>query len=118
MRDEDDCGIPHDFLSDFEDLVGHGGGKQPALRVAGDQLEDLSDLLAEIPLKHLIGFVEDEQFQFIHGDPLALQQIHKPPGSPYDDLRRFHRLEDLLLLGETRPANGLINAHSEELGQT
>ena len=99
MRDQDDSGIPHDFLSDFEDLVGHGGGKQSTLGVAGDQLEDLRDLLAEIPLKHLVGFVKDQQFQLIHRDPLPLQQIHKPSGSPYDHLRRFHRLQDLLLLG-------------------
>src|SRR5579859_3688465 len=113
--DEDADGIAHEFLGDFEDVRGHGGGKEDSLGVLGEELEDVVDLVFETALllegymekryrKHLVCFVEDKHFDVVCAKgTTVLDHIEDSSRCTNNDVDTF--LEDSDIITDNGTAN-------------
>jgi len=65
VLDQNLGGVAHEVLGQSEDLVGQGSREESDLDVAWQVFENVLDLFLETTREHLIGFVENEQFQVV-----------------------------------------------------
>ena len=66
------------FADQFLDRLGHGGREEQRLALLGDQLADLAQRMDEAEVKHLVGLVEDEDFDAAQPDRLLVDQVEQP----------------------------------------
>ena len=94
--DLDLVGAFHIFPGDVHDFTGHRRGEHRDLLVRRSDLHDLSDVLDEAHVEHLVRLVKNERVDVGDVDVLMLHMVKKTPGSRDNDLRFF--LQHLYLL--------------------
>ena len=88
-------GIAHDGGGEVLDRRRHGRGEEERLAVGGELGDDALDVGDETEIEHAVGFVEDEDFDFIETDAFLFFEIHQAAGSGDEDIDAARELADL-----------------------
>ena len=68
------------FPSQLANFGGHGGGEEQVLALLWQVLHQLTDWHDEAHVKHLVGFIQDKNFDACQGDGLFAQVIEQATG--------------------------------------
>ena len=92
------------LLADRPDVLAEGGGEHHHLLLVGSGPEDLLDVPPHVQLlQHLVALVQNEMFQILQWELLALDEGENPPGGSHNNMRTV-ALENLLVLGDGHPS--------------
>ena len=111
LLDENANGVAHELLGKLHGLRGHGGGEKGNLDVRGHALEDIVDLILETAGKHLIGLIEDEDFDVIHAHVALGNHVQDTTGGTDDEVLAILELLDVLTDGSTTNAGMDLDLH-------
>jgi hypothetical protein len=103
LLDENTNGVAHEFGSDLEDILGHGGGKKDDLGGLREELEDIVDLLSETTRQHLIGLIENEHLHLVGLEETTLDHVLDTTRGSNNDLDTI--LESLHVITDRGTAN-------------
>ena len=78
--------VVQDLLGQTPDLTGHGGRKEKRLPLPGKMPEDPPDVRKKSHVEHMVGLVQDQDFEAaeIHGS--AADQVEEPAGAGHHDV--------------------------------
>ena len=74
------CRVGEIGVGERPDVLGHGGREEQGLALGRDQLHDPLQRMDEAQVEHLIGLVEDEDFQFREIDRALLDKVEQAAG--------------------------------------
>ena len=74
------------FGGQFLDRLRHGRREEQRLALARQQADDAAQIMDETQIEHLIGFVEDEDFDELQIDRAALDEIEQTARGGDDDI--------------------------------
>ena len=83
--DFDDFGRVHEIFGKFADGRGKGCGKEQGLTWLGQHLHDFADVVDETHIQHAVGFVEDDDFDFVEVDVFLFDVVKQPADGGDDD---------------------------------
>lgn len=115
VLNEDNSGVSHELLGDFQNFRSHGGGEECDLDVVGELLEDLVDLILETSSEHLIGFVEHEELELIGNQETLLDHFEDSSRSADNDLDTFS--ESLLVFLGIGTTSACVDGHLQVFSQ-
>jgi hypothetical protein len=114
VLNKDFCGVTHEVLGHREDFVGQGWGEESDLDVAGQELEDVLNLLLEAAGEQYVGLVEHEDLEVIGLEEAALHHVVDPDGGADDDVGAA-RLELLYVIFDDGAADACLHLDLHEL---
>lgn len=86
VLDKNLCGLTHEVLGHAEDLWGQSGREESDLDIAGQELENVLDLVFETTGQHLIGLIEDEKLQVLSLEEASLHHVVNTAGGADNDV--------------------------------
>ena len=101
-RDRDRNWIAQETLGERTDRRRHGGRKHQALAVLRQDPDDLFDCRQKAEIEHLVGFVQDQDFDLVELDAALLQEIDQAAGRCNQNIDAA--CQSLLLLAHRRAA--------------
>mmetsp|Transcript_5005 Transcript_5005/g.12711 ORF Transcript_5005/g.12711 Transcript_5005/m.12711 type:complete len:378 (+) Transcript_5005:516-1649(+) len=107
--------LRHELARDLQRLRGHGGGEHAHLQLAGEQLEDVVDLVLEPAGQHLVGLVQGEDLDEVGLQCAAAKHVVHAPRGADDDVHA--RLQDALVLAHGGAAHAGVALDAEVVAQ-
>lgn len=104
--------LAHEVLGHAQDLWWQSGGEERNLDIAGQELEDVLNLLLEATRQHLVGLVEHEQLQVVGLEETSLHHVVNTAwGTDNDVGATALQLLDVILDDGTTDASLHLNLH-------
>ena len=79
-RDRDFGGVGQIAVGQFLDRPRHGGREEQGLALGGDQGDDALQRVDEAQVEHLVGLVEDEDFEIAQSQSALVDQVEQAAG--------------------------------------
>eukprot|EP00760_Papus_ankaliazontas_P032971 PhM_4_TR6111/c0_g1_i1/m.59329 len=114
LLDENAARRAHELVRQRQHVLGDGGAEEGDLDVAGEELEDLVDLLREALREHLVGLVEDKDAELVRAEAATLDDVVDTAGRADGDEDALLDLLDVVLHAratDERVAEALAVAH-------
>ena len=83
------------LVRQLADFFGHGGREEQALTLLGHIGDDLADRAEEAEVKHLVGFIQDQNFGFLEADRALAQVVDQTAGRGHQNIDAGRQGADL-----------------------
>ena len=87
--------IAQHVRGEIDDGMGHGRGKHQGLSLRGKLGDDFPDIVDEAHIEHAVGLVENETFNVVQAERIALDEIEQPAGRGDQDIDAIEQRANL-----------------------
>ncbi len=115
-RDRHLLRVGQQFTGQGADFLGHGRREEQVLALVRQLRGNLADRLDKAEVEHLVGFVEDEEFDAAQIDGLLFEVVHKAAGGGDQDVEAAVQRLVLRAVLDAAVDGGDLQAHALGIG--